>query len=73
MNITIGMQNVARELSIEVTEGADAINAVVDAALATGGSLVLTDVQGRRLVVPVAALGYVIVDDKPVGRVGFGL
>lgn len=73
MNITIGLQNVARELTVEVAESAEDVSARLQEAIASAGVLKLSDVQGRLIIVPAGALGYAIVDDKPVGRVGFGV
>lgn len=73
MEVKIGVQNVARELSIETDESAEAVTAAVRSALSTpGGVLALTDSKGRELLVPVAALAYVQVGDSEKGRVGFG-
>ena len=62
VEVKIGIQNVAREAEIE---------AAVQTAL-DGGSLVLTDDKGRRVMVPAGALGYVEVGEPTRGRVGFG-
>ncbi|TDE97509.1 DUF3107 domain-containing protein [Occultella glacieicola] len=78
MEITIGIKNVARELSLEVSEDGDAVVAAINAAIAkaadgeNGGVLDLTDTKGRRVVVPVAALGYVEIGADEPRRVGFG-
>lgn len=73
MEVKIGVQNVARELSIETDESAEAVTAAVRSALSDGGSvLALTDSRGRQVLVPTAALGYVQVGDSEKGRVGFG-
>lgn len=73
MEVKIGVQNVARELSIETDQSADEVTAAVRAALGDGaGVLSLVDARGREVLVPTAALAYVQVGDSEKGRVGFG-
>ncbi|MCE1179419.1 MAG: DUF3107 domain-containing protein [Micrococcales bacterium] len=72
MEVRIGVQNVAREITLETPSSADEVQAAVDAALAEGGVLALVDDKGKRLVVPGRALGYVVVGESEKGRVGFG-
>ena len=72
MEVRIGVQNVARELGFESNQSVDEVNAAVDAALAQGGTLSLSDDKGRRYVVPVSALGYVHIGETEKSRVGFG-
>lgn len=73
VEITIGVQNLARELTLESDQTADEVAAAVRAAL-TGQAttLELTDVRGRRVVVPSAVLGFVEIGAETKGRVGFG-
>ena len=72
MEITIGVKNVARELTLESAQTADQVVALVEAAIAKGGVLALTDQRGRRVVVPVDSLGYVEIGQEEQRRVGFG-
>ena len=78
MEITIGVRNVARELTLEVTKDADAVVAAVSEALAKaaegerGAVLDITDDKGRRVVVPIEALGFVEMGGDEPRRVGFG-
>ncbi|MDO5502454.1 MAG: DUF3107 domain-containing protein [Actinomycetia bacterium] len=73
MEVKIGVQNVARELSIETDQSAEQItDAVRDALADQGGVLSLTDDKGREVLVPTAALAYVQVGESEKGRVGFG-
>ncbi|MPV38846.1 DUF3107 domain-containing protein [Georgenia subflava] len=73
MEITIGVRNVSRELTLESTQNPDEVLAAVDKALADGTSLVLEDEKGRHVVVPSGALGYVELGPTEQRRVGFGL
>lgn len=72
MEITIGVKNVAREITLESEQRADEVLATVTAALAKGGVLTLTDHRGRRIVVPVESLGYIEIGQEEQRRVGFG-
>ncbi|GAA1713479.1 DUF3107 domain-containing protein [Isoptericola hypogeus] len=72
MEITIGVQNQARELAIESDETADAVATAVRDAIADGGVLEITDVRGRRILVPVATLGYIELGAEEQRKVGFG-
>lgn len=73
MEVKIGVQNVARELSIETDLSAEEVMSAVRTALSgEGGVLSLTDSRGREILVPTAAIGYVQVGDSEKGRVGFG-
>ena len=71
MEITIGVQNVARELVVETDEASDKIAAQVLKAVEAGTSLDLTDSKGRRVVVPAATLAYVEIGGDEARRVGF--
>lgn len=71
MEITIGIRQVARELTLETTQSADEVRAAVEAAL-SGAVLDLTDSRGRRVIVPSEAIGYVELGAEEARRVGFG-
>lgn len=72
MEVTIGVQNVSREISIETDATPQEVTAAVEAALG-GGVLRLTDVKGRQVLVPGPAIGWVQIGEGERGRVGFGL
>lgn len=72
MDITIGVQNLPRELVIESDQTADEVTAAVTAALNGNPVLELTDSRGRRVIVPSASIGYVEIGTESKGRVGFG-
>ena len=72
MEIKIGVQESARELSLESDQSPDEVTAAVQAALASGGLLSLTDDRGRTVLVPAAKLAYVEVGPATKGKVGFG-
>ena len=72
MEVKIGIQQVQRELVVEVQETAEAVEKLVAGALASdGGMLALTDTKGRRVVVPGAKVAYVEIGTGVAGTVGF--
>lgn len=72
MEITIGVQNVTREIVLESDQTSDEVSAAVAAALSGKAALELTDSKGRRVIVPTATLAYVEVGVEAKTRVGFG-
>ncbi|MFE6969361.1 DUF3107 domain-containing protein [Isoptericola sp. NPDC057653] len=72
MEITIGVQNLARELVIETDGTADDVTAAVRSAIADDGVLELTDSRGRTILVPTATIGYVELGAEEQRKVGFG-
>lgn len=78
MEITIGVRDIARELSVEVSDDADDVATKVAETLAKaadgdgGAVLDLTDTKGNRLLVPAAQLAYVQLGASEPRRVGFG-
>ena len=72
MEVKIGVQNVAREIVVESKQSPDEVEALVTAALTEGGLLNLVEDSGRRVIVPVATIGYVDVGAARKGSVGFG-
>jgi len=73
VEVKIGVQNVAREIVLDSAQTADEIAALVDAAVAAGGILKLTDTTGRTVVVPTTVLGYVDAGGAAERKVGFGV
>ncbi len=71
MEVTIGVQNVARELTVETDSPTAEVNAAVEKALADGSVLRLVDTRGRSVFVPAAVIGWIQVGDSDKGRVGF--
>lgn len=72
MEIKIGLQDTAREVSLDSTDTAENVIAAVNDALASGGTLTLVDERGRTVIVPAAKLAYVEISPTTKGRVGFG-
>ncbi len=71
MEVKIGVQNAARELTVEVDGDLESVEKAVGAAVAEDGVLALTDTKGRRVIVPAAKLAYVEIGSNVVGQVGF--
>ena len=73
MEIKIGVQHAARELSLESELSAEEVEKAVNAAL-TGktGLLVLSDEKGRKVMIPADRLAYVEIGEPSARRVGFG-
>ncbi|HET7306146.1 MAG TPA: DUF3107 domain-containing protein [Segeticoccus sp.] len=73
MEVRIGVRDIAREIAFESDESAEAVAEQVNKAVEAGsGVLALTDDKGRRVMVPVAGLGYVDIGATERGQVGFG-
>jgi hypothetical protein len=72
IEVKIGVQYSPREISIEVSQSADEVRAVVDQAVSEGAVIHLTDVRGRQVLVPSAAVSYVEIGTPEARRVGFG-
>ncbi|MEE6280530.1 DUF3107 domain-containing protein [Georgenia sunbinii] len=71
MEITIGMHDVARELTIETASDTKAITSAVKDAIGKGEILVLPDSRGGQVMVPAAAIAYVRLGTEEQRRVGF--
>ncbi|WP_433434181.1 DUF3107 domain-containing protein [Nonomuraea sp. CA-141351] len=73
MEIKIGVRSVHRELIVETDLTAEEVEEEIRNALSVErGVLALTDVKGRRVVVPVASLGFVEIGEDDARPVGFG-
>lgn len=73
MEIKIGVQHAARELSLESDLSAEEAEKIVSAALTGKNSLlVLSDEKVRKVIVPTDRLAYVEIGEPTSRRVGFG-
>jgi hypothetical protein len=72
VEVKIGVQNVAREIVVESVQSPEEVETLVTAALTNGGLLNLVDDSGRRVIVPVATIGYVDLGAAKKPSVGFG-
>ena len=71
MEVKIGVQYAARELTVETDETTDAIEKLVTDAITNAGVLTLTDTKGQRTVVPAEKIAYVHIGRSVAGQVGF--
>ncbi len=72
MEVKIGVQHAHRELSLESAQTPTEVAAAVSKALAEpDGVLTLMDEKGRQVIVPVAKIAYVEIDEATQRRVGF--
>ena len=71
MEIRIGMQNVNRELVLEVEDSVDDLTKAVAKAIKGGEELVLTDKKDKTVVVAGSSIAYVECGDPESRQVGF--
>ena len=71
MEVKIGVQYAPRELVLESSQSPAEIEQTVTQAIATEGTLSLTDERGRRVIVPVAKIAYVEIAEAAPRSVGF--
>lgn len=71
MDIRIGVQNVAREVSLETDATAEEITAQVTQALQDKSVLRLTGSKGETVLVPSEIIGYVELGKETSRPVGF--
>ncbi len=72
MEVKIGVQNVAREITIDTDTSAQDVAKAVAEALEKGTILTLEGEKGRQVLVPAAVLGYVQIGEQEKRGVGFG-
>ncbi|MFI7444233.1 DUF3107 domain-containing protein [Nonomuraea indica] len=73
MEVKIGVRSVHRELVVETEMSAEQVEEEIRNALAAErGVFSITDVKGRRVLVPVASLGFVEIGEDEPRPVGFG-
>lgn len=72
MELHIGIQNIARELTYEVDMTTEQVEDALNEALSTNGVFKVEDSKGRRAYVPASTLAYVSLGEDEPRRVGFG-
>jgi len=72
MEVRIGVENTAREVSFESAQTPDEVSKAVNTAIEKGSLLSLTDERGRTVIVPGAKIAYVEIGAPAAGRIGFG-
>ena len=71
MEVKIGVQHAARELSVDTPDSAEDIQAALDKALADNSTFALTDNRGRQILVPARTIAYIEIGTGVAGQVGF--
>lgn len=72
MEIKVGVENTPREVALESEQTSEQVTAAVEAALANGTVLSLTDDRGRTVMIPGSKIAYVEIGAPSSRRVGFG-
>lgn len=75
MDVRIGVSQTAKEIDVELPDGADvdALKADIDKALTGGTTLWVTDRKGRQVGVPGEKIAYLEIGSPDDGRrIGFG-
>ena len=72
MEVKIGVQHVAREITFETEASAQDVAKAGSQAIEKNGLLTLTDDKGRQIIVPGNVLGYVSLGESERRGVGFG-
>jgi hypothetical protein len=75
VDVRIGVSQTAKELDIEMPDGADVdeLKASIDKAIADGTTLWITDRKGRQVGVPAEKIAYLEIGRPDDGRrIGFG-
>lgn len=72
MEVKIGIQHIARELTIETEQSADEVEQAYAQALAGDGLFTLVDTRGGRTIVRAQTVAYVDLGKENPRRVGFG-
>ncbi len=72
MEIKVGVENTPREVALESEQTPEQVTAAVEAALANGTVLSLTDDRGRTVLIPGSKIAYVEIGAPSARRVGFG-
>lgn len=72
MEIKIGIQHVARELTVETEATAAEVEAELRKALSDSSLVALTDEKGRKVLVPADKIAYIDLGQEKTRPVGFG-
>ncbi|WP_326825560.1 DUF3107 domain-containing protein [Streptosporangium sp. NBC_01639] len=73
MEIKIGVRSVHRELVVETDLSAEQVEEELGKAVSMDrGIFGITDVKGRRVLVPISSLGFIEIGEEEARTVGFG-
>lgn len=73
MEVKIGVQYAARELSVSTESAPEAVLKALDTALKDDAVFTLTDDKGRTVAVPASKVAYLDFTSDAARKVGFGL
>lgn len=73
MEVKIGVQNAARELSVDTEENSESVLAKLNSALQEGALFTLADAKGNTVAVPADKVAYLNFTADTGRKVGFGL
>lgn len=71
MEVKIGIENSAREITVETDQDRQTVEKLVSAAIKDGTVIELVDSRGRAIIVPGAKVTYVEIGGGVAGQVGF--
>ena len=72
MEIKVGIQHVNREVVVESSESASAVEKGLAEAMKNDTFFTVTDDRGRKVLIPAAKIAYVDLGEENARRVGFG-
>ena len=72
MEIKVGIQHVNREVVVESSESASAVEKGLAEAMKNDSFFTVTDDRGRKVLIPAAKIAYVDLGEENARRVGFG-
>lgn len=72
VEVKIGVQHAARELTVETDKSADDVLSTLSAAIKDEGVFTLSDPKGRTVVVPADKIAYLSFAEDTGRKVGFG-
>lgn len=72
LEIKIGVSQSPREIVLEVDLPADQIETALTDATSNGSTFSLTDVKGKRILLPADKVAYIEIGEPHQRRVGFG-
>jgi len=72
VEVKIGVQNAARELSVDTDQSADEVQAALTEALKAESVFTLSDPKGRTVIVPADKIAYLSFAEDSRRKVGFG-
>jgi hypothetical protein len=72
VEIKVGIQHVNREVVVESSESASAVEKGLAEAMKNDTFFTVTDDRGRKVLIPAAKIAYVDLGEENARRVGFG-